>query len=448
MRTRLWQGGIALAVFILAMAIGNLFSPPDKAVTTNMLGLDFLPFYASGALARTGRADLLYNIPAVAAFEHATARPIGLELGDSFGPFWNPPFYAWVFAPLSMLPFRQALAIWTLLNCAALAVSFWLLARMLPAGSNWKSTSLIPLLMLVSIPFIEAISHGQNTFTSLMLLCLAVTAWRSRRAVLAGAMCGLLCYKPQHAAVLAAVMTLSLGRRTLLGFCSVIAALALLTMITMPGAMADWLHRLPMNLHLMQVENQYAWERHATLRAFWRMLLQGRAIGETMPLVNFLTWLSTTIAVAGLLAAIINCNQPIVDNVWTNETGAVRTDRLIAATITATPLVMPFYFDYDLLLLAVAAVLFSGEMLATPADRQPTLADRWLMRSWILLFAILLINTPLSNLLGIGLIVPPLAMVAAFSIVRASYRNRSDPAPRRVAREIEQILERSLRTAA
>ena len=28
-------------------------------------------------------------------------------------------------------------------------------------------------------------------------------------------------------------------------------------------------------------------------------------------------------------------------------------DRLIAATIVATPLLMPFYFDYDLLLLSV-----------------------------------------------------------------------------------------------
>jgi alpha-1,2-mannosyltransferase len=121
-RNRLWQAGAALAIFILTMAIGNIFSPPGKAVTTDMLGLDFLPFYASGAMARTGRTDLLYDIPAVAAFEHETAKSVGLNLGDAFGPFWNPPFYAWVFAPLSMLPYRQALAVWTLINVAALGV--------------------------------------------------------------------------------------------------------------------------------------------------------------------------------------------------------------------------------------------------------------------------------------------------------------------------------------
>ena len=238
-RTRLWQGGIALAIFILTMSAGNIFSPPEKAVTTDMLGMDFLPFYASGALARTGRADLLYDIPAVAAFEHETARPLGLDLGKHFGPFWNPPFYAWVFAPLSMLPYRQALAVWTLMNVAALIASIFLLMGMLPKGTTWRSSLLVPLLMLVSIPFIQAISHGQNTFTSLLLLCAVVVAWRARRAVWAGAFCGLLCYKPQHAAVLGAVLTLSLGRRSLLGLGTVVLALMLMTELTMPGAMAD-----------------------------------------------------------------------------------------------------------------------------------------------------------------------------------------------------------------
>jgi hypothetical protein len=439
-RTRLWQGGIGLAIAILTMAIGNIFVAPDKAVTANMLGLDFLPFYAGGALARTGRADLLYNIPAVAAFERETAKSADVDLGKDFGPFWNPPFYAWVFAPLSMLPYRQALLVWTLANVAALAASFILLVRMLPRGATWQSFMLVPLLILVSIPFIQAISHGQNTFTSLLLLCCAVTAWRSRRAVWAGVFCGLLCYKPQHAAVLGAVMTLSLGRRTLLGLGGVVLALTLLTVVTMPGAMSDWLHRLPSNLHFMQVENPYNWERHATLKAFWRMLIQGHAVGEATPLVTLLTALCTTIAAAGLLSGIIRCNRPMVDNVWTNETSAVRLDRLIAAAVTATPLVMPFYFDYDLLLLAVPAVLFAGEMLAASPGKMPAPSDRWLVRSWVLLFVILLINTPLSRLLGMGVIAPPLALVAGLSIMRARRLPRTDQSPARCAEEIAALL--------
>jgi len=440
-RTRLWQAGVALAIFILTMAIGNIFSPPEKAVTTDMLGLDFLPFYASGALARTGRADLLYNIPAVAAFERETAKPLGMDLGKHFGPFWNPPFYAWVFAPLSTLPYRQALAIWTMLNVAALGVSFVLLVRMLPKGTSWQSWMLVPLLMLVSIPFVQAISHGQNTFTSLLLLCAAVTAWRSRKALWAGVFCGLLFYKPQHAAVLGAVLTLSLGRRALVGFGGVVATLTLITAVTMPGAMGDWLHRLPINVHFMQVENPYNWERHATLKAFWRMLLQGHSTGEATPLVTLLTALCTAIAAVGLLSAISRCRSPFVDNVWTNETAAIRLDRLIVATVTATPLMMPFYFDYDLLLLAVPAVLFAGEMLSAIPGKPAAASDRWLIRSWALLFATLLINGPLAHFIGIGLIAPPLALVAGFSIMRARRKPQKDHSPTRCAKEIDAMLQ-------
>jgi hypothetical protein len=447
-RNRLWQAGAALAIFILTMAIGNIFSPPGKAVTTDMLGLDFLPFYASGAMARTGRTDLLYDIPAVAAFEHETAKSVGLNLGDAFGPFWNPPFYAWVFAPLSMLPYRQALAVWTLINVAALGVSFSLLIGMLPKGTPWQSYLLVPLLMLVSIPFIQAISHGQNTFTSLLLLCCCVTAWRARQALWAGIFCGLLCYKPQHAAVLGAIMTLTLGRRTLLGLCGTVAMLTLITAITMPGAMGDWIHRLPMNVHFMQVENPYSWERHTTLKAFWRMLLQGHNTGEARPIVNLLTALFTAAACLGLLSAIMRCRKPVVDDLWTNETSSVRMDRLIAAAVTATPLVMPFYFDYDLLLLAVPAVLFAGEMLATSPGKRPAASDRWLMRSWVLLFAMLLINGPLSHFIGIGLIAPPLALVAGFSIMRARRQAQPDRSPARCAEEIGAMLEIKMRPAA
>ncbi len=36
---------------------------------------------------------------------------------------------------------------------------------------------------------------------------------------------------------------------------------------------------------------------------------------------------------------------------------------LIAATVASTPLLMPFYFDYDQLLLAIPAVLFAAEWI-------------------------------------------------------------------------------------
>ena len=94
---RLWISGGAIAVFLLTIVVGNHFVAPDRSVTREMLGHDFLAFYTAGSFVREGRAHDLYNLDAVRDFEQATAHAAGLEVTKSFGPWWNPPFYALVF---------------------------------------------------------------------------------------------------------------------------------------------------------------------------------------------------------------------------------------------------------------------------------------------------------------------------------------------------------------
>ena len=94
----------------------------------------------------------------------------------NFGPFWNPPFYAWTFAPLSRLTFFEAVMRWTGVSVIALIGSLILLCRMLPAdwkmapqslgwfstGHDWRNWLLVPLLVVFSMPLIQSLSHGQN----------------------------------------------------------------------------------------------------------------------------------------------------------------------------------------------------------------------------------------------------------------------------------------------
>jgi alpha-1,2-mannosyltransferase len=109
---RLWLGSGALATLLLTMIVGNHFLASDKSVTREMLGHDFLAFYTAGSFVRQGRAHDLYNLEAVRVFEQSTAHAAGLEVGKSFGPWWNPPFYALIFEPLAALPYAQALDLW------------------------------------------------------------------------------------------------------------------------------------------------------------------------------------------------------------------------------------------------------------------------------------------------------------------------------------------------
>ena len=436
LRKRLWQLATLLAIVTVIFAGANLFLPDSKAVNHRMLGHDFLAFYTAGSFVADGRAADLYDLPKVAAFEDKIARQENLDLtidydGRKFGPWWNPPFYAWAFVPLAMLPYPVALAMWTLMNLAALAGAIYLLMRMLVPQwlehdalgriVDWRTTGLVPFLLLLSMPFVQAISHGQNTLISLCLLSVVVTFWRNKRAILAGAFCALLGYKPQLAAVVAAGLVLSLGLRALIGMGLVGSVLVLVTQYSLPGVLVHYLRVMPANLRFMQIEHDYLWERHATLKAFWRLLLQGRHAGEMGWVTDILYAISLAVIAAVLIRAVIShLGQGVGDDCWSRFTQKSWRDRLIAATICCAPLLMPFYFDYDLLLLSIPATLLAAEVLARPIDHERTNQEKWLARSWIALYAWMLINPGMANLTHVNLTVVLLTAVAIQMTLRAT----------------------------
>jgi hypothetical protein len=90
-------------------------------------------------------------------------------------------------------------------------------------------------------------------------------------------------------------------------------------------------------------------------------------------------------------------------------------DRLIAATFLATPLLMPFYFDYDLLLLAAAAALVT----------RPTRPQLGL---WAALYAWLFVNPYVAGAIRFNLTVPLLWCVAIGLIDRALHGVRQQDA--------------------
>jgi len=90
----LWRGGLALALFIGTMAVANMFGwpvSPEKRMTTRNVGHDFIAFYTAGTFLREGRLADVYDLEKLKPFQHALVEREGLGIGDSFGPFWNPP---------------------------------------------------------------------------------------------------------------------------------------------------------------------------------------------------------------------------------------------------------------------------------------------------------------------------------------------------------------------
>lgn len=431
LRKRLYLAAAAWALFALVMLIGNALLARDRAITRDVLGHDFMAFYAAGHFARTGQFDQIYDLDAVCQFQTHTALQAKLEWNDAIAPFWNPPIYAWVMAPLSALPYRAALGVWWAINALSLAGALAILWRMLPPDMDWRSKLLLPILVLLSLPAWSALAHGQNSCMSLLILAGVVWHWRQAAGLRAGLLCALLFYKPQLALVIALVLWAMLGRRALLGLLIGGAALLLLTWLAMPGIIESYLDRMPGNLEQLQEASRYYWERHVTLKAFWRLLIQGHQTGATWMSVQVLWALSWLMAASGLCAAVLRYRRfahrdhPVggvadaafqragsttpptaesaISGFGTEPSSRVR-DPLIAAAIVAMPLLMPFYFDYDLLLLAIPATLLAAR------------AGRWLVRGWVALYLALLIGAGVWSKLGVQGTTLALSALAAIHV--------------------------------
>jgi hypothetical protein len=273
-------------------------------------------------------------------------------VGDSrFLPWMNPPFAALPFAPLAALSYRAAALVWLAVNIVLVGASLLLLRGMLPARFPLPRIVLLWLAVCLSMPFWQAMYAQQNTFVSLLLICVVARCWLSGGGFWAGACLGLMLFKPQLAMVIAAVLGISMGVEAVVGFGTVAIGLLALTAWALPGTIAAYLHQLPPTIHWLQMELPYNWGRQTTLQGFWRLAIQGHAAGPTVFSAKVLAW-------AGAAAFGI----PLALATWRTRGGDwADRRRLIAAAIAATPLIAPYYMDYDLLLLAVAATLTIAE---------------------------------------------------------------------------------------
>ena len=408
---RLWLAAAGIAIFIATVWTARALRPSAEPDGSGF-GLDFIAFYTAGNFVDHGRLGDLYDLDAVHQFQRELAAANHFDLGRAYGPWWNPPFYALAFAPLARLPYPAASATWIGLNLICFAVACVLMRRILPRQTHWQTSTLLPVLAVVSAPFILAVSHAQNTCTSLLLLALTVTLWRARRPALTGLVGGLMFYKPQVAFVLALVIAMDSGWRAVAGYAITGTILLAINLLTLPGTLTDYFRRLPQNVHAVQTGTAYPWEQHVTLKAFWRLLLQGHSLGDSTVAV----WALMILSVAGVCILLVIAAVRVRKTTDSLQRSQSR-DRLIAVAIVATPLLMPFYFDYDLLLLALPAVLFAAERMSRDRDVRSA-ADRWAIASWILLYAWQMVNAEFAGRFHLNLSVVLLACLAWALIAR------------------------------
>jgi hypothetical protein len=166
------------------------------------------------------------------------SRHMAWQLAHGIDPpsFWKyPPAAAWLFWPFGQLP---------------IDVSFWIQAGLMLGcivGAGWLAARIYGLTPELGIlaalawtPSTASVATGQNASFALLLAMLAIWALKSDRPWLAGAMTGLLLYKPTLALGLI-VLFLVRGRWRELGATAVAGGAIFLLSVAAAGGDWNWL---------------------------------------------------------------------------------------------------------------------------------------------------------------------------------------------------------------
>ena len=190
-RIRLYSRAL-LAAVVLPLFVAVL-TTDGSSMVTGRLGGDLPAFYGAGRIVEQGQIDQLYDWQTQAEAE----KGLFGDREDVFQVFAYPPFVAHAYSPLARLPYSSAYAVHTALMMAAVAATILVLRRVLPRVDRWPLESFA---VAVSFyPLYRAVTGGQNSAVSLLILAGIYWALSVERHVLAGLIGGLLLYKPQLA---------------------------------------------------------------------------------------------------------------------------------------------------------------------------------------------------------------------------------------------------------
>ncbi len=187
-------GGLAVVSFAatLVVAIAGI----ARVVTgSGGAGGDFLSFYAAGYIVRHGMTDGLYNAPVQSYVQHAVY-PGDLDRATGY-PL--PLVAAWLFAPISRLPFAAAYVLWLCANVAMLAALVVALERHLARVPVFPRRVFLAV-FAGSMPVVANVVFGQVDLIIFAALFGGYQLLRRDREVAAGVVLAAVLLKPQFLA--------------------------------------------------------------------------------------------------------------------------------------------------------------------------------------------------------------------------------------------------------
>jgi len=398
---RIRRQALVLAIALWLGYAATIATPGPRDRFGHLKGADFLHAYVLGTLALEHRGNALYN---ARAQRELGEQRVPASAGDYFLPVYAPQ-YSLIWAPLALLPYPSAAAIWIALSAAIYAA--WCYAVWQTCPNLHAQGSTVALAAAAFPGFFALLTFGQNSALALAAFTATYFALRARRDLMAGLCLGLLAYKPQLALVPACVFATAClwprkpasdpfqnddpvlkghgfsraakraekeaalaaegapvdGRTvdesefaTTRGSASKVVAGALLSVLAQFAAAWAWYGPGPLSSYARVLTHISAaasileprpYLMHS-LRAFWNLLLP-------WPTAAFALYILT--AAAALALAIISWRSP------------APLPHRFAVILLSTALVAPHLTVYDLVILA-PAFLWIADWLATHADNR------------------------------------------------------------------------------
>lgn len=329
---RLTYAWIAAGILWGAWLLSTLLGPGNLDLAQQVVGTDYLQFYAAGVTLKEGHSLELYNFNYQSKLEQSIAGP-GLI---SFHAFLTPPFLAWLYVPFTYLSYTWSFVAWSLLGLLLIWFSIKLLAFDHPfKGFLW---------VLTWFPIFATISFGQNSILSLLFFSLTYWLWRKEKYLEAGLAGSLLLFKPQMALGIGLLWLLEwrTSWKSLLGIIIGGSVLTGVCFWLLPDASLAYIGVVRDFLPKMIYQDQFPlWHMHS-LRGFWVLLFPGN------------TWLvevlSLLLSAAGIIAFVY---------FWRSQKTNNRL--LYAGAICLTIWITPHAMIYDWSILLIPAIIFWQE---------------------------------------------------------------------------------------
>jgi alpha-1,2-mannosyltransferase len=319
---------IAGGMLWFAWMLSCLLGPGNMDLAGQVIGTDYLQFYSAGLTLRDGQSVNLYNFDYQSQIEQNIAGP-GLQY---FHAFITPPFLAWLYVPLTYLPYTLSFIVWSVLSLLFLIVSIKFLTIDSQVNAfKWS---------LTWFPIFAAISFGQNSLLSLLLFSITYWFWRKEKPLYAGLISSLLLFKPQMVLGLGILWILEWRRswKSLIGLSLGGAILASLCFSFLPGASNAYVDLARNFLPGLIYQDQFPLWHLDSLRGFWILLLPGQKwVVES---------LSILLSALGIIGFIL---------LWRRN--RTKKDLLFAYAICLTIWITPHAMIYDWSILLIPAIL-------------------------------------------------------------------------------------------